>query len=109
VPLNLSRPALYAAPMSPRADPLRLYAAHRAAIAERLVSDARILPDSAERWIEAWEAEARLRGLDAWSPEQWRPAWTWIAEQRGEPPGRPLQLRARRRGPWQLPTRERPS
>lgn len=68
--------------MSRRASPEALYIAHRMALAARLVSDARITPESAERWIGAWEAEARVRGLDGRSDEWWRPAWAWIVEQR---------------------------
>ena len=64
-PPNLSRAAFYPASMSRRADPERLYIAHRMALSARLVNDARVLPESAERWVAGWEAEARLRGLDA--------------------------------------------
>jgi hypothetical protein len=36
----------------------------------------------AERWLVAWEAEARSRGLDARTGAFWDPAYDWIAEQR---------------------------
>lgn len=75
--------------MSRRADPERLYVAHRMALAGRLVSQARITAESAERWIGAWEAEARSRGLDARTPEWWRPAWEWIAAKRVGHPAEP--------------------
>jgi hypothetical protein len=68
--------------MARRAGPLRLYAAHRAGLFQRLVREARVSEDSAERWITAWEAEARQRGLDGRTPGWWEPAWGWIAEQR---------------------------
>jgi hypothetical protein len=63
-----------------RADPERLYIAHRMALAARLVSEARLTEESAERWIGAWESEARIRKLDARTPEWWRPPWDWIVE-----------------------------
>lgn len=55
----------------------------RMALAARLVAETRITPESAERWIAAWESEARLRGLDGRSGAWWAPAWQWIAEQAG--------------------------
>jgi hypothetical protein len=42
-----------------------LYVARRMALSARLVADARLTPDSAERWLAVWEAEARSRHLDA--------------------------------------------
>ena len=69
--------------MGRRATPENLSAAHRAALTARLVAEVRILPETAERCVAAWEAEARRRGLDARTPEWWRPAWEWIAEQLG--------------------------
>jgi hypothetical protein len=64
-------------------DPERLYIAHRMALSARLVADARLSQDSAERWIGVWEAEARSRQLDARTSGWWEPAWEWIAGQRG--------------------------
>jgi glycine/D-amino acid oxidase-like deaminating enzyme len=65
-----------------RPDPLRIYAARRAGLFQRLVREARVSEDSAERWISAWEIEAALRGLDRRKGGWWEPAWGWIAEQR---------------------------
>jgi hypothetical protein len=62
-----------------RADPTKLYIARRMALAARLVSDARLTQEIAERWIGAWEAAARVRGLDGRLAEWWRPARAWIA------------------------------
>jgi hypothetical protein len=64
-------------------DPERLYIARRMGLAARLVADARLSPDGAERWIGVWEAEARSRHLDARTSGWWDGAWEWIAEQRG--------------------------
>lgn len=69
--------------MARRADPARLYAAHRAGLLNRLVRDARIGEATAERWVSAWEAEARARGLEERAPEFGPEAWGWIAEQPG--------------------------
>jgi hypothetical protein len=69
--------------MARRADPERLYLAHRAGHASRLVSQGKMSPSKAEEWITAWEAEAALRGLDRRSGGFWAPAWEWIAERRG--------------------------
>jgi len=68
--------------MARRPDPERLYLAHRAGIASRLVSQARLSPAAAERWITAWEAEAAQRGLARHSDVYWRPAWDWITDRR---------------------------
>lgn len=68
--------------MSRRADPLRIYAAHRAGLTQRLVREARISEDSAEHWITASESEARQRGLDGRMAAWWEPASDWIADQR---------------------------
>ncbi|MGH2464327.1 MAG: hypothetical protein ACRDGI_02610, partial [Candidatus Limnocylindrales bacterium] len=69
--------------MTRRADPLKLYAAHRAGLFQRLVRKARIGEASAEQWIVAWESQARERELDGRTGEWWEPAWSWISEQRG--------------------------
>jgi hypothetical protein len=50
MPSNLSQPAAYPSIMARRPDPLRLYAAHRAGLLNRLVREARISEDTAERW-----------------------------------------------------------
>jgi hypothetical protein len=69
--------------MAQRADPERLYIAHRMGLVGRLVSVTRINEHSAERWVTAWEAEAARRGLDRRIGHQWwDPGWNWIADQR---------------------------
>jgi hypothetical protein len=69
--------------MARRSDPELLYEAHRAGHLSRLVSQAKLSPEAADRWITAWEAKAALRGLDRRSELFWRPVWDWIAERRG--------------------------
>jgi hypothetical protein len=69
--------------MARHVDPERLYIASRMGLSARLVADAKMTPESAERWIGVWEAEARSRHLDARKPEWWDPAWDWIAGQWG--------------------------
>ena len=71
--------------MARRADPERLDLAHRAGHLSRLVSQGKLSPEAAEQWLTAWETEAARRGLDRRSELFWRPAWDWIAEQRGSP------------------------
>jgi hypothetical protein len=63
-----------------RPDPENLYLAHRAGHVSRLISQGKLSPEKAERWITAWEAEAALRGLGRRSELFWRPAWEWISE-----------------------------
>jgi hypothetical protein len=46
-------------------DPLRIFAAQRAGPFARLTSEGRLSSASADRWINAWQAEAKSRGLDA--------------------------------------------
>jgi hypothetical protein len=60
----------------------RLYIARRMGLSARLVADARLSQDSAERWIGFWEAEARSRHLDARTSAWWDGAWVWIEAQR---------------------------
>ena len=52
-------------------DPERVYIASRMGPSARLVADARLSQDSAERWIGVWEAEARSRHLDARTSAWW--------------------------------------
>jgi hypothetical protein len=68
--------------MARSSDPKRIYIARRSALLTRLVGVARISPESAERWVTLWEAEASRRGLDGRTDEWWRPAWEWIADER---------------------------
>ena len=77
--------AAYHRRVAHRPDPLRIYAARRAGRVSRLVSEARMTEDAAERWMAAWEAEARDRHLDARTPAWWDPAFDWIIGQRGAP------------------------
>jgi hypothetical protein len=70
--------------MARHVDPERLYIARRMGLSARLVADARLTPDSAERWLAAWEAEARSRRLDARTAGWWEPAWEWIAVRAGD-------------------------
>lgn len=52
---------------------MKLLVALRATGLERLV---------AERWVHAWEIEARARGLDQTTLEFWDQAAVWITERR---------------------------
>ena len=54
-------------------------------LSARLVADAKMTQDSAERWIGVWEGEARSRHLDARTSAWWDGAWEWIAQQRRPP------------------------
>jgi hypothetical protein len=62
-------------------DPLRIFAARRVGIRNRLLGEG-VSDEMAERWLTAWEAEARSRLLDARTGAFWEPAYEWIAEQR---------------------------
>ena len=44
-----------------------------------------MLEHVAERWIVAWEAEARAQGRDARETAFWDGAAAWIEEQKGTP------------------------
>src|SRR5262245_31608416 len=66
--------------MSRRADPDRIFAAWRLAIRNTLAGEGMSL-DEAERWCEAWDAEAAGR----WLPKDavyWELGAEWIREQR---------------------------
>jgi hypothetical protein len=80
---DLSQDLTYPCQMARRADPERLYEAHRAGLFQRLISGGRLSGDRAQRWLVDWEAEAARRGLDRRTGNWWSPAWEWIAEQRG--------------------------
>jgi hypothetical protein len=69
--------------MARRADPERLYLAHRAGLAGRLEQAGRMSPEKAQRSLAASEAEAALRGLDRRTGAFWAPAWDWLVERRG--------------------------
>jgi hypothetical protein len=65
--------------MARRRDPERIYQARRVAIRNRLLSDG-LSPETAERWLAAWELEASARGV-ATSGDFWTVGDAWIAEQ----------------------------
>ncbi len=65
--------------MARRADPERIHVARRAAIRNRLISTGKD-PDVAERWCDAWEAEAALRGLKR-DGDYWEAGSRWIDAQ----------------------------
>lgn len=66
--------------MARRPDPERLYEAHRAGHLSRLIAESRLSPEAAEEWLNRWEDEAALRGLDRRSELFWRGCWDWIAQ-----------------------------
>ncbi len=66
--------------MTRRADPARIHQARRAAIRNRLLTDAGMDPDLADRWCEAWDTEATLRGL-ARDGDYWDAGKLWIDAQ----------------------------
>ena len=68
--------------MTRRADPERIFLARRAGIKSRLEQQGRLSPETAERWLAAWEAEAPLRGSTRRTAASWDGAWEWIAERR---------------------------
>ncbi len=70
----------YHARVSRRADPERIHQARRAAIRNRLLANTGMDPDVAERWCDAWEAEAALRGL-ARNSVYWDAGRLWIDAQ----------------------------
>lgn len=73
--------------MSRHADPERLHLARRAAIRNQLISGGNE-PDVAERWCDAWEAEAAMRNLKR-DGDYWDVGKVWIDAQcaaRKQPP-----------------------
>jgi len=50
--------------MTRRPDPERIYQARRAGHLSRLMAEGHLSEGRAERWLAAWESEARDRGLD---------------------------------------------
>lgn len=65
-----------------RRDPVRIYAARRAATFRRLVDAERFSEPAAEDWISRWEQEAALLGVGRYSAEFWTDGAIWIGEQR---------------------------
>ena len=73
--------------MSRRADPERIHMARRHAIRNTLISAGKD-PDLAERWCDAWEAEAALRDVKR-DGDYWDAGKLWIDAQcaaRKQPP-----------------------
>jgi hypothetical protein len=56
------------------------YIARRIGLADRLES-AGLLPDAAERWVQAWEEEARARHFDPETAAFWDGADAWLEDQ----------------------------
>jgi hypothetical protein len=79
-PANLSRLGRTIAALARRADPERIHQARRIAVRNGLTDYGMPLED-AERWCDAWEAEAGGRGLPKDS-NYWTIGSDWIAEQR---------------------------
>lgn len=65
--------------MGRRGDPERIHQARRAAIRNRLISTGKD-PDIAERWCDAWEAEAALRDMKR-NGDYWEAGKLWIDAQ----------------------------
>ena len=57
--------------MARRADPERLYHAHRAGLLSRLEAWAHLSPERAEERDSRWEAEAAVRGLERHAEGYW--------------------------------------
>jgi hypothetical protein len=67
--------------MARRADPQRIHEARRAAVRANLIGSG-MAPETADRWLDAWELEATGRGLsrDEWG--YWQAGEAWIAPER---------------------------
>ena len=73
--------------MARHGDPQRIHLARRTAIRNALTGSG-MDPDVANRWCDAWEAEAALQGLDP-SSAYWEAGRLWIDAQcraRKQPP-----------------------
>ena len=73
--------------MSRRADPEKLYVAHRAGVQRRLMGTG-MPEDRADAWIAAWEKETAGREDLGRGGRYWDAGWNWIAVER-EKRGRP--------------------
>ena len=74
--------------MSHRADPDRIHQARRAAIRNAIMQDRGLDQQVAERWCDAWEAEAVLQGRER-DRDYWDAGKLWIDRQcsaRRQPP-----------------------
>jgi hypothetical protein len=67
--------------VSRRADPERIYQANRIAIRNGL-TDYGVSLELAERWCDAWEAEAASRNIERLTRDYWTFGSAWIREQR---------------------------
>lgn len=63
--------------MPRRADPERIHQARRAAIRNVIIQSRALDPDVAERWCDAWEAEAAMQGMERGS-DFWDAGKVWI-------------------------------
>jgi hypothetical protein len=66
--------------MARRSDPERIHLARRTTVRNGLTDFGMRLED-AERWCDAWEAEAARRGITR-SADYWTVGDAWIAEER---------------------------
>jgi hypothetical protein len=74
--------------MSRHPDPERIHMARRAAIRNVIMQSRGLDHDVAERWCDAWEAEAAMRGIERGSA-YWDAGKAWIDAQcaaRNRPP-----------------------
>jgi hypothetical protein len=74
--------------MTRRADPERIHQARRIAIRNVIMQSRGLDPGVAERWCDAWEAEAAPRGLGR-DGDYWESGKLWIDAQcaaRNQPP-----------------------
>lgn len=67
--------------MARKPDPVRIYAARRAATEARLRVSG-MPQDVAERWLADWEAFAAQEGLDRDAGDFWERAMAWIGAPR---------------------------
>jgi len=67
--------------MARKPDPVRIYAARRAATEARLRTSG-MPQDLAERWLADWEAHAAQEGLDRDAHDFWERAQDWVAARR---------------------------
>ena len=57
--------------MTRRPEPSRIYQAERMGVRNRLRDEFHISEPNADKWVEAWEAEAERRGLDRDARDYW--------------------------------------
>ena len=79
-PASTGRRGPYHVWVTRRADPVRIHQARRAAIRNRLIGNTGLDLEVAERWCDAWEAEAALRGLTR-DGDYWDAGKLWIDAQ----------------------------